>query len=96
MWYVNYMQVNGKCLFWDNCDDKHLMIVLPNNDLFDAHSRASNCAAKDERTHRCWIIHGEPPGITIDEAGDTCNCGAGSIVSGNWHGFIRDGKFVAA
>lgn len=44
------------------------------------------------RTHYCWVRHGDPRAGTIhvDKNGDTCAAGAGSIVSGNYHGFLHD------
>lgn len=76
---------------WDNCDGQHLHVVLPNGDHWDVDGRASNCTMRDDRTHRCWIRHGEPPLITVDKNGHTCSAGAGSILSGDYHGFLRNG-----
>ena len=44
--------------------------------------------------HRCWIRHGEPPNLTVDKNGHTCAAGAGSILAGDYHGFLRDGTFT--
>lgn len=44
--------------------------------------------------HRCWIRHGEPPKLTVDKNGHTCSAGAGSIMAGDYHGFLRDGVFT--
>ena len=97
MWYANVTWYhNDKCPYWDNCDGKHLMVVLPNGHQHDCDARASNCTMPEDRVHRCWIRHGTPPAVTIDKQGPTCAAGAGSIVRGGWHGFIRNGEFVKA
>lgn len=81
---------------WDNCNDPrgHLIVVLPNGHEWDIDSRASNCTMKEERTHRCWVRHGEPPNVHVDKGGHTCAAGAGSIVSGDYHGFLHNGKLI--
>lgn len=56
--------------------------------------RASNCGRPDDNLHRCWVRHGEPPNITVDKNGDTCDAGAGSIAVDGFHGFLRDGHLV--
>lgn len=76
---------------WTNCPGVHLSVVLPNGDKWDIDSRATNCTLPDETTHRCWIREGEPPKVTAGKAGHTCSAGAGSIRSGDYHGFLRDG-----
>lgn len=82
---------------WDNCNDPrgHLMVRLPDGYVWDTDSRASNCTMKEDRTHRCWVKHGEAPDLHIDKAGNTCGAGAGSIqgVDG-WHGFYHNGQLV--
>ena len=89
-----YLHHNGECHFWDNCDGRHLHVVLPNGNDWDIDSRASNCDQPDERTHRCWTRTGEPPNVTVGKSGRTCGAGAGSILSGDYHGFLRDGQLV--
>lgn len=81
-------------MWWDNQVGPHLCAVLPNGNHWNIESRASNCTMKDDRTHRCWCRHGEVPNITVDKNGHTCQAGAGSIASGNYHGFLRNGEFV--
>ena len=78
----------------DNCPGEHLYAVLPNGRYWDIDSRASNCGRPDDRTHRCWVRHGEPPNVTVDKQGDTCTAGAGSILADDYHGFLRAGEFV--
>lgn len=79
------------CHFWDNCDGKHLHVVLPNGVHWDIDGRATNCTLPNDRTHRCWIREGIPPNVTAGKNGHTCSAGAGSILSGNYHGFLRNG-----
>ena len=101
MWYDTPFT---KCPFWDNCKS-HLIVVLPNGDRWDTSARASNCDKKENKTHRCWVLHGKAPNITVDKKGDTCSAGAGSVdmpgrtkldgtVIPGWHGFLRDGNLV--
>lgn len=84
------------CPYWSNCDGNHMYGILPNGWDWDMTSRASNCDLKDNKTHRCWVIHGsaEDGTITVDKNGDTCSAGAGSIAAPGWHGFLRNGEFV--
>ena len=85
---------------WDNCDGKHLYCMCPDKDWPEGHpwnidGRASNCTMKDERTHRCWVRHGDPaiPGqLHVDKKGHTCAAGAGSIAISGFHGFLHNGE----
>jgi hypothetical protein len=45
------------------------------------------------RTHYCWVRHGDPRtgDLHVDKNGDTCAAGAGSILSGSYHGFLHNG-----
>lgn len=96
MYYVHH---DGDCYYWDNCDGNHLEVILPNGWTWDVQSRASNCTRREDKTHRCWVMHGDPEtGIVhVDKSGDTCAAGAGSIIApkyGNnpaWHGFLDQG-----
>lgn len=97
MFYAPWM--HGKddhCMYWDNCNHPkgHLMVVMPDGGIWDTDSRGSNCTKPDDRTHRCWVKHGEVPNITIDKNGLTCKAGGGSVKMISWHGFLRDGKLV--
>ena len=65
--------------YWDNHKGPMLMAVCPSGDEWNIDSRASNCGLPDDRLHRCWVRHGEPPLLTVDKNGLTCNAGAGSI-----------------
>lgn len=94
-WATWFESDTGGCIWHDKgCDGKHLMAVLPNGHEWDIDGTASNCTRPDDRTHRCWCRHGEPPNVTVDKNGDTCAAGAGSIQAGNYHGFLRGGEFT--
>lgn len=86
----------GRCFHWDNCDGKHLHVVLPNGHTWDVDSRANNCDRKDDRLHRCWVRTGVVPHVTVGKGGNTCSAGAGSILSGDYHGFLIDGQLTAS
>ena len=92
-WYTGGKIVDGKQLYgwdWDNQFEGPLVVKTPGGEwVID--SRASNCTRPDDRTHRCWRRHGEPPSLHVDKAGDTCSAGAGSIICGNYHGFLHHG-----
>jgi hypothetical protein len=96
-WYHDRGEFKG-CIFWDSdvCGDSrgHLMAMLPNGHEWDIDSRASNCTMKDDRRHKCWCRHGEPPDVHVDKSGVTCAAGAGSIAVPGWHGFLHSGEFV--
>jgi hypothetical protein len=81
-------------MFWDNHKGQHLAAVLPNGYRWIIDSRASNCDMPEDRLHRCWCWHGEPPDLTVDKNGLTCHAGAGSIIGGDWHGFLTNGEFL--
>jgi hypothetical protein len=90
MYYASWLP---KDMYWDNKTDEHLMVITPGGE-WCIDSRASNCTLPNDRLHRCWVRHGEPPNITVDKAGHTCSAGGGSIISGNYHGFLRNGQFT--
>jgi hypothetical protein len=49
------------------------------------------------RTHYCWVRHGDPrkpETLHVDKNGDTCSAGAGSIQSGDYHGFLHNGELT--
>lgn len=84
---------------WPTPDGIHLMVLLPNGHTWHVDAQASNCTRKDEepRRHFCWIRSGDPRAcnVTAGKQGDTCSAGAGSILSGDYHGFLRDGILTA-
>ena len=75
-------------------DGRWLVVRLPNGHDWCIDSRCSNCTKKDDNTHRCWVRHGEPPNVTVDKNGNTCDAGAGSILSGDYHGFLQNGSLT--
>ncbi len=79
---------------WDNCDGDHLVVVCPDGCHWDTSSRANNCSMKDDKTHRCWVLHGDPRKgelPTVDKGDHTCAAGAGSIQTGRYHGMLTGG-----
>jgi hypothetical protein len=90
MYYASWMPSN---MFWDNKTDDHLMVITPGGE-WNVDSRASNCTMPDDRAHRCWVRHGEVPNVHVDKAGFTCAAGAGSIMCGNYHGFLHNGHLT--
>lgn len=52
---------------------------------------ANNCTMPNDKVHKCWCRHGTAPDFTVDKNGVTCAAGAGSIQSGSYHGFLRNG-----
>jgi hypothetical protein len=78
--------------FWRGPDGIALMVRCPDGHDWHVDSEARNCTRKGE-PHQCWVRHGDPRQcrVTVDKAGDTCSAGGGSIDTGTWHGFLRDG-----
>lgn len=76
--------------WWKGSDGRSIVVKTPGGDwMIDSH--ASNCTMPDDEIHKCWVRHGEPPDITVDKDGVTCGAGGGSILCGNYHGFLRGG-----
>lgn len=73
-----------------------LMVKCPNGRDWAVDSEASNCTRKGE-PHQCWVRHGDPRErkVTVDKNGDTCAAGAGSILAGDYHGFLQAGILTA-
>lgn len=95
MYFMKYHEADERCHWgWENCSGLHLIVILPNGREWDVDGRASNCTMKEGKIHRCWCRHGEPPNITVDKNGITCAAGAGSILSGDYHGFLRNGELT--
>lgn len=91
MWFAPWMGER-----WTGFDGRALVVKLPNSSEWHVDSEASNCTRKGDRDHRCWLRHGEPPFVTVDKSGaQTCNAGAGSILAGDYHGFLRNGILTA-
>jgi len=82
---------------WSNCNDPrgHLIVILPDGQEWDTDSRAINCTMPEDKIHRCWVKHGEPPNIHVDKNGNTCQAGAGSILTSKYHGFLHNGELTS-
>lgn len=96
-WMRGWGSVNGDGPAWT--------VVLPGGSpdgrtrTWHIGSEASNCTRKGE-DHDCWCCHGEAPVLTVDKQPEpgrsTCQAGAGSIATEDWHGFLRYGLLVVA
>jgi hypothetical protein len=94
MWYAPYLAD-----VWAGPDGNCLIVRLPGRHDWTVDGPAANCTMPDDagqKHHHCWVRHGEPPNITVDKNGKTCNAGAGSIATDTWHGFLRGGYLVIA
>jgi hypothetical protein len=80
-----------KC--WCGPDGKSFTVRTPGGD-WHIDGRASNCDKPNDHVHKCWCRHGEAPNLTVNKIGNTCNAGAGSILQGNYHGFLANGKLT--
>lgn len=72
-----------------------LVVKTPGGDWM-VDGRCSNCTRPKE-PHQCWTRAGDPRTGTVDvgkQYGETCSAGAGSIIAGGWHGFLRAGWLV--
>lgn len=88
----------GEEMIWRNApagammvDFGNLYVKCPDGHTWGVDGRASNCTKPDDTEHRCWIKHGDPPNVTVDKKGKTCEAGGGSIKTPKWHGFLRNG-----
>jgi len=94
MWYADW---GGD---WCKGPDGHsVMVVCPDGSQWCIDGPASNCTAPKDTgpfgvAHRCWVRHGEPPLLTVDKNGKTCQAGAGSIAVPGYHGFLQNGSFT--
>jgi len=78
---------------WCGDDGRALICRVPKKHDWHIDGPCSNCTRPNE-PHKCWVRHGEPPNITVDKNGNTCAAGAGSILTSEWHGFLRGGELV--
>lgn len=78
---------------WRGPDGRSLVVKLPNGREWCIDGRASNCTMPKDDVHKCWVRSGEPPDLTVGKSGNTCAAGAGSIQAGDYHGFLRNGRF---
>ncbi len=84
---------------WKAADGHAYIVRLPNGYDWRIDSIAYNCTRRGEK-HQCWVRHGTPPDLHVDKDGDTCNAGAGSILSmqghpEEWRGFLHHGHLVS-
>lgn len=79
---------------WCGDDGRAIICRVPNGHDWQIDGPASNCTRPNE-AHHCWVRHGEPPNLTVDKNGNTCAAGAGSILTKDWHGFLRNGYLVS-
>lgn len=96
LWYCDWMLQEGSARF-RGPDGHSLCARLPNGRDWQIDGGASNCTMPEDAEHRCWIRHGDPrqpETLTVDKNGYTCAAGAGSILSGEYHGFLRNGEFT--
>lgn len=81
-------------------DGVTLCVKLPNGSDWCVDSQASNCDRKGQE-HSCWVREGDPRqcSVTVGKGGNvganTCTAGAGSILSGDYHGFLTNGVLTA-
>ena len=88
MYYADWLTQD---FFWDNGVGPCLVVITPGGE-WNMDQRSANCTLPDDRTHRCWCRHGEPPNITVDKVGHTCAAGAGSILQKTYHGMLQNGE----
>jgi hypothetical protein len=90
IFFMSWLEgVEGYC----GPDGKSLCVITPGGG-WQVDSRASNCTKPDDDIHKCWVRHGIPPKVTVDKIGNTCAAGAGSILIGKYHGFLRNGELT--
>lgn len=95
MWHAEYLEDYPE---YRGPDGICLWVRLPNMHIWMVDSRASNCDMREDKVHKCWVRHGDPrqANLTVDKNGVTCHAGAGSILAGDYHGFLRNGMLVTA
>lgn len=78
---------------WKGPDGIGLVVILPGGHPWHVDMEASNCTRKGDRTHKCWVRHGDPrtEPVHVDKDGETCAAGAGSIAAPGYHGFLHHG-----
>lgn len=93
MWRLTWLENRGDAQ-WCGGDGQAWNVRLPGGRDWAIDGRANNCTNPQENTHRCWCRHGVAPKFTVNKLGNTCEAGAGSIISGDYHGFLTDGFLV--
>lgn len=106
-WYLDGIKNTPDYQWYRGPDGRCLIVRVPNGrggvHDWSVDSRCSNCTLPSDNVHKCWVRHGDPPNVTVDKNGATCQAGAGSIGVWNenqtayaWHGFLRNGHLVEA
>lgn len=80
---------------WVGLDGAAWHVVCPNGCTWHIDGQASNCTMPNDDVHKCWVRHGKAPNFTVDKNGTTCAAGAGSIICGDYHGFLQNGSLTA-
>jgi hypothetical protein len=100
MWYADWMLGYEQTrTAFAGPDGRCLVVKLPNGHDWMIDAICSNCTDREgalKGDHKCWVRHGTAPNITVDKNGKTCGAGGGSILSGTYHGFLRNGELVEA
>jgi hypothetical protein len=104
MWNADWLAGKARDA-WTGPDGLSLHVRTPGGD-WCVDGECSNCTRKQdvpvpdkpgwtrfERSHYCWVRHGDPRtgDVHVDKDGVTCEAGAGSIITGGWHGFLHHG-----
>jgi hypothetical protein len=89
MWDADYLHDNPR---YTGADGISLHVMLPDRHTWCVDSEANNCTRPGDRTHKCWVRHGDPRKgeMHVDKNGNTCAAGAGSILTDKWHGFLHN------
>ncbi len=95
MWYADWMIHTPDQKKFVGPDGHCLVVKTPGGEWM-VDSVAKNCTKPGDLDHKCWVRHGTVPNITVDKVGNTCAAGAGSIIAGHYHGFLRNGMLVPA
>lgn len=96
IWDARWFLDHYKEGFYVGPDGRCLVVRTPGGEwMID--SRASNCTMPDDNAHKCWVRHGKPEDGTlhVDKNGVTCAAGAGSILCGDYHGFLHHGELTS-
>lgn len=77
-------------------DGRDLYCMLPNGHPWHIDGFANNCDMPEDKEHFCWLRTGRPEDGTLHVSKEapgftTCGAGAGSILSGDYHGFLKNG-----
>ena len=97
-WWISERRKDGPtgCGCHIGPDHRSLIVKCPDGHDWLIDGRASNCTRKHDNKHHCWVRHGKPEDGTlhVDKNGDTCQAGAGSIMTPKWHGFLHNGHLI--